>query len=508
MIHKINFDRKSLNFRLWTYFAIFALLLMAILWFLQIFFLNTYYQDMKIRQTERTAQIIQREFGSDDFIDTVIDLSIANDMYIHIETFGGTIVFRPETEDRYRPLRAYVYEMSRMRAQLLNSSELQVSAIIPEPRTDTNIFAFAKYLVNDPPFNQVILYIFTPLYPVASTIAILRTQLIYVTIISLLLAFALSYYLSRRVTRPIREIIGSAKNLADGNYNVRFSGGNFTEITDLANTLTYAASRLEKTDSLQKDLMANVSHDLRTPLTMIKSYAEMVRDLSGDNPEKREAHLNVIIEEADRLNLLVGDILTLSRAQSGFLPLSMMPFNVKNAISNLLQSYELYCEREGYTITLLCDDDLAVTADQEKIKQVITNLLNNALKYCGDDKQVIISARRVAASCSHLDYSNAGSDVGQNAGSDVSTNAGTGTGANTAASSKVRFEVIDFGVGIPESEIQKIWERYQKAGSNLVRSTTGTGLGLSIVKEILVLHNARFGVKSKPGEGSTFWFEL
>jgi len=471
---------------------------------------------MKIQETQRTAQIIQREFGNENFVDTVMQLSVTNDMYIHIETFAGGVVFSPQTEYRHRPHYAYMSEMIEIRRKLIESGEPQISVILPEPRTDTNILAFAKHIHTDTHANVAILYIFTPLYPVASTVSILRTQLLYITIISLLLAFAISFYLSRRITRPIRGITSSARKFAEGNYDVSFAGGNYTEIKELASTLTYAASRLEKTEAMQKDLMANVSHDLRTPLTMVKSYAEMIRDISGDNPKKRDAHLNVIIEEADRLNLLVSDILMLSRAQSGFLPLVMLPFNVKNAISNLLQSYELYCEREGYTITLLCDDDLAVTADQEKIKQVISNLLNNALKYCGDDKHVIISARRVVASGSHLDASTAGLNASQNVGSNAGLNAGTNadtgtntvTGVNTASSSKVRFEVIDHGVGIPESEIQKIWERYQKAGANHVRTATGTGLGLSIVKEILVLHNARFGVKSKPGEGSTFWFEL
>ena len=497
MTHKIKFDRKGLNFRLWTNFVIFALLLMVILWFLQIFFLNTFYQSMKISETERTAQIIQREFGNEDFIDTVIDLSITNDMYIHIETFGGTIVFSPTTEDRYRPLRAYVSEMMRMREQLINSGEMQISDIIPEPRTDTNIFAFAKYLVNDPPFNQIILYIFTPLYPVASTIVILRTQLIYVTIISLLLAFILSFYLSRRVTRPIQEITTSAKSFAEGNYDVNFEGGDFTEITDLANTLDYAASRLEKTETMQKDLMANVSHDLKTPLTMIKSYAEMVRDLSGDNPEKRDSHMNVIIEEADRLNLLVNDILALSRAQSGFLPLTKDSFDVKELLSNLLQSYELYCEREGYRIVLVCDDDVKVTADQERIKQVISNLLNNALKYCGDAKLVVVSARYV-----NVPGANSASSLG------AQSVIGSGARAIIGSGSKVRFEITDYGVGIPKEEIVQIWERYQKASASHVRSASGTGLGLAIVKEILTLHDAKFGVDSELGKGSTFWFEL
>ena len=403
---------------MWLYFAAFAMLLMAILWFLQIIFLNAYYQEMKIKETVKVAQAIESRFGSDDFENTIEELSITNDMYIHIETFGGSIIFSPATEERYRPSYAYVSEMRMVREQLFMSSETHVSVIIPEIRTDTNTLAYASYLNQSPsPFNRVILYIFSPLYPVSSTVSILGAQLVQVTVISLLLALVLSYFLSRRLTLP-------------------------------------------------KDLMANVSHDLRTPLTMIKSYAEMIKDISGEDPDKRNAHLNVIIDEADRLNLLVNDMLTLSGIQSGAVPLERRSFNIKDIIESILGSYSLYTENEGYTFTLTCDGNLMVTADQARIKQVLSNLINNAVKYSGDNKQISITVQE--------------------------------------RNGKTRCEIEDHGHGIPQSEIGKIWDRYYRGGPG----EAGTGLGLAIVKEILTLHNAKFGVDSEPGMGSIFWFEL
>ena len=469
MMPKLKFDRKSLYFKLWVYFAFFALFLMAVFWVFQIFFLNTYYQGMKIRETEKVALTIEKAYGSNDFLDTIQELSITNDMYIHIETFAGRIIFSPATEERARSSVAYLSEMESVKAELLNSQAPNVSVIIPEPRTDTNTLAYAAYL-SKAPYNQVILYIFSPLYPVSGTVSILRAQLVYVTVISLILAFVISYYLSRRITKPIRDITNSARSLAEGNYGASFKAGPYTEITDLANTLSYASSALEKTDSLQKDLMANVSHDLRTPLTMVKSYAEMIRDISGDDPEKRGAHLSVIIEEADRLNSLVGDMLALSRIQSGSLPLEKSRFDMKDMISNLLCSYDILCEREGYTLTLSCDENMTVNADKAKIEQVVSNLLNNAVKYCGQDKTVLVTVKK--------------------------------------AGGKIRCEVEDHGKGIPQSEIGQIWERYYKGSANHARGATGTGLGLAIVKEILTLHGADFGVSSEYGNGSTFWFEL
>ena len=203
---------------------------------------------------------------------------------------------------------------------------------------------------------------------------------------------------------------------------------------------------------------------------MVKSYAEMIRDLSGDIPEKREKHLEVIIEEADRLNILVSDLLALSKMQSGAITINIEEFNIKEEIDNIFMYYKLLLEEEGYTINVDCADNLTVRGDAARIKQVFSNLINNAFKFCGEDKTVNIFVQK-----------------------------------------KGRYalcQIQDHGVGIPEDELPRIWERYYKSSSNMVRSTTGSGLGLSIVKEILSLHKANYGVNSTLGEGTTFWFEL
>ena len=153
-------------------------------------------------------------------------------------------------------------------------------------------------------------------------------QLFYITFISLFLALTMAYLMATRISRPIRNITSSAAEMGKGNYGVKFRGGQFSELTELASTLTAASRELEKTNLYQKDLIANVSHDLKTPLTMIKSYAEMIRDLSGNNPEKRDKHLAVIIEKTDRLNTLVNDMLSLSRMQRRTTALERTGFDI------------------------------------------------------------------------------------------------------------------------------------------------------------------------------------
>ncbi len=469
---KLNF--KSLRFKLWLHFLFFAAVLMLLLWGLQIFFLNSFYQEMKISETKDTANSILEHYQDSDIVEKIRDIYLKNDMYIQIETSDGTIVFSPETEESWRPSYVYFSEMKAVREQLQKSKSDSVSVIVSEKHTSSNTLAFASYVDNGNGGVDV-LYIFSPLYPVSSTVDILSTQLSYVTVISLLLACALSLILSNQIVKPIKKINNSAKKLAQGKYGIVFEGGHYSEIEELASTLTYTSLELEKSTNLQRDLIANVSHDLRTPLTMVKSYAEMIRDISGDKPEKRNAHLQVIIEEADRLNVLVSDMLSLSRMQSGSTVLEKRRFNLSETFENILHSYDIFAEKENYTIALDCQPDLYVNADEARINQVITNLVTNAIKYCGEDRTVLISVRQ----------------EGRN-----------GHG------SFIRCEVTDHGMGIAPEELDKIWDRYYKASTNHVRTTVGTGLGLSIVKEILVLHNAKFGVESTVGQGSTFWFEL
>lgn len=128
--------------------------------------------------------------------------------------------------------------------------------------------------------------------------------------------------------------------MAAGNYSIKFEGGDYLEIQRLASTLTYAGQQISKVDAMQRDLIANVSHDLRTPLTMLKAYAEMIRDLSGDNPQKRNEHLEIIIEETDRLAQLVNDMLDLSKLEDGNQELNYTEFNIRILLEDIVARYE------------------------------------------------------------------------------------------------------------------------------------------------------------------------
>ena len=203
---------------------------------------------------------------------------------------------------------------------------------------------------------------------------------------------------------------------------------------------------------------------------MIRSYAEMIRDLSGDNPEKRNAHLAVIIDESERMSRLVSDMATMTAMQTKKIQLNKAQTDLASITASILASYEILQEREGYDFMFTAPKEAFVYADEDKIKQVIANLTSNAVKYCGEDKIINVTIRKLG---------------------------------------KVyRLEVSDHGPGIKPEELPHVWDRYYKTSTNYVREASGTGLGLSIVKEILTLHGANYGVESKVGKGTTFWFEL
>ena len=444
---------------------------MILLWVLQVLFLNNFYDVMKDEQTQRVAKTIQLDYqqkNSTKFLKSVESISNSNDMFIYVVSYDGkTMYFKPSgdaTSAQY-----YSDQIKTVNEAMIKNNNESAYLRIKNPDDSKDVLAYGSVLTAKGK-SPMLVYIFSPLWPVSSTIDILTNQLVYVTFISLLVACLISFYLSIRITKPIRTITRSAERLGQGEYGIVFRGGHYTEINNLADTLTQASIDLEKSDMLQKDLIANVSHDLRTPLTMIKSYAEMIRDLSGDNPEKRDQHLQVIIDETDRLNSLVGDLLSISRMQSGKMVLERSNFNLTQAAESIINTYKIMEIEEGYKLNLNCKVNFIVNGDEEKIKQVRSNLFTNAIKFAGKDKTVNVTLKR--------------------------------------RGKYVLCKIEDHGVGIAKEEQDHVWERYYRASSNMARPAEGSGLGLSIVKEILTLHKADFGVDSTEGKGTTFWFEL
>jgi signal transduction histidine kinase len=315
--------------------------------------------------------------------------------------------------------------------------------------------------------DKYVVMIHSVLTPVGATVNTLKIQLICISLIMVLLSLVIAFLLARQVSKSMIKVSASAKELAAGNFAVEFTGKDYKEITELSNTLNMAAKELEKTENLRRELIANVSHDLRTPLTMIIAYSEVMRDLPGENSPE---NIQVVIDESKRLTNLVNDMLDISKLQAGVMVKNPTLFNLTDSIKSVLERYNKLKEQDGYIIDFDFEKEVMVYADEFKIYQVLYNLVNNAINYTGNDKTVTV--RQIV-------YGN-----------------------------QVKIEVTDSGDGIAEEELPYVWDRYYKVDKTHKRAIAGTGLGLSIVKSILQLHESRYGVESGVGKGSTFWFTL
>ncbi len=462
--------RISLRARLCLAFILFTVIVSMLMWLFEVVLLEGFYYASKIRETEKTAISLMEAYGTEGFDDYLTNVSFSDQICIEILDTRNRVAYERDVMNRKCLLHGpHNYKsLYDMLTKLQEEKDHIIRMNVYDEQIGLNTYVFGCELVRG---GKVEGYLFlnTALEPVGAAINIMKRMLMYITVILLVIGVLIAFYLSEWLAVPIVRITKSAHRLAHGDFNTRFEGGSYREVDELARTLTYAEQQLSRVDSMQRDLIANVSHDLRTPLTMLKAYAEMIRDISGDNPVKRNAHLQVIIDETDRLAMLVNDILDLSKLENGSLKPEMQTFDISLRMEDIIARYKGISEKMGYHIHFTPDASTEVTCDPAQIERVICNLINNAINYTGEDKNVYVRQ--------------------------VNTPDG------------VRIEVQDTGDGIEEEKIQKIFDKYYRS-ENHKREVVGTGLGLSIVKAILKMHEFNYGVSSKLGEGSVFWFAI
>lgn len=475
----------SIKWKIFAYLLSFVTLLLVILWLFQIVYLDVFYKRIKSKEIDDAMSDVTSIINGDNIEDEVnqiakkYDISIliadtlGNAEYSSNENFNGTISKFNSTQI------IYYYQ-----AALINGGSVKINVnedLMPIPdragrKFDSNIKmpdlsqTQSVILVNNVEKNngeKMVIIMNSTIMPVDATVHTLRVQLVYISVIMVAISLFIGWLISRRVSSSIIKVNESAKELSKGNFNVKFEGNDYREISELSDTLNQSAEELSKTEALQRELIANVSHDLRTPLTMITAYSELMRDLPGENnPE----NVQVIIDEANRLKNLVNDLLDISKIQSGVSKLEIKKYDITQSIQSVINRYGKLTLQDGYKINFIYDGNIEVEADEYKMYQVIYNLINNAINYTGEDKVVRVK---------------------QIINGEI-----------------VRIEVTDTGQGIAKEELKNVWERYYKIDKEHKRAIMGTGLGLSIVKNILELHHARYGVDSTLGKGSTFWFEL
>lgn len=496
----INQRYIPLHFKLLWYFLLFGLIILIILWVFNSFFLNAFYTSAKKSLVEKNAAIISKSINENKNVQATIE-NVASDNSLDVYVYDATVNFQlkysrqydsPQNSVEINDKEAYSYYRSAaenggtyMCITSSLSSELMrkrfekiISSYSTEdtPQTQIHLKMDESDKIQSMIYADIIelrdgsscfLLVTSSITPLSNTIEIIKDQLVVVSSVFVFLAVIFSLFASRQIAVPISRTNRSAKELAKKNYDVEFDAVGYLEVEELNETLNYARNELAVTEKLQQELIANISHDLRTPLTMITGYGEVMRDLPGENTPE---NIQIIIDEATRLSSLVNDLLDLSKLQAGSIKPEKTRFCLTDSIKNIFVRYSKLKEQDGYNIIFEENENVFVYADELRISQVIYNLVNNAINYVGEDKTVIVT--------------------------------------QIINDKKVRIEIADHGDGIPADKLEYIWDRYYKVDKQHKRGVIGTGLGLSIVKGILDSHNAHYGVRSTLGKGSTFWFEL
>ncbi len=288
--------------------------------------------------------------------------------------------------------------------------------------------------------------------------------------IAVVISFVLIYIFSIKFTRPLKQIKNAAAKISNGEFEKRLDIKSKDEIGELAQTFNQMAVALQNLEEMRRGFIANVSHELRTPMTSIRGFVEGILD-GTIPPEKQGHYLTIVRDETNRLNRLVNDLLDLARMESGEHKLNIMPVDINELIRKCVINLEsLFIDKKINVDADFEEESLLVSADADSIERVLYNLLHNAIKFTPENGNIGIKTR--------------------------------------VQKNKVEVTVKDNGIGIDESEINMIWDRFYKSDKSRGKDRTGTGLGLAIIKNIINEHGQKIWVESKPGEGSSFTFTL
>ncbi len=451
---------NGLTFKIWIYLALFLTLIIAFIWIFQVALLNSFYEYRTNRLVEKIATLTSHYYNKEKDTSYYDKLAYNNNACIEIER-DSELLYSSNMQRGCLVTDNYSYK-----SDFLISNKNSMMYKLVNPVLDNKTLIYAIKLDED-----TVAYINVSLEPTDPAISVIREELVFITIIIYLSSFILAYFISKRISTPILKINNMARKMSKGDFDTPIVvNENIDEINELSDTLNQTRLELSKINETRRDLLLNVSHDLKTPLTMIQAYAEMARDLNKNDEEKRTENLNVIIDESMRLNELVNNILELSKSEVNLDNLKIEEFNLTKEIRVILDRFSYLKEKENYNFVFDVEKGYLVKADKTKIDQVIYNLLINAINYTGDDKKVIISIEE------YKKY--------------------------------LRVKITDTGKGIKKEELDKIWDKYYTNEKNHKRNKIGTGLGLSIVKNILIKHKFKYGVTSKVNKGTTFYFDI
>lgn len=474
---------RSFGFRLWSYFAIFTALIFTVLWLLQTVFLQGFYDSMIIKNTQSVAKGIAANGKNENINDEIDELAHKNSVLIFITDIDSNILY---SSDEFNGMRKKEFSSENSEFKIKKSDKHSGGyRSLPEEYDDflkkllasddgtvefysDNYYVYGSYIDYYDTEEKAVLYVGAVIDAVGASVTIISMQLVWVTILSVVVGFVLSWFIARRFSVPVAHLSEKAKLLGEKDYSAEFKKGFCTELDDLSDTLDRTNRKLNESRDFQMELLANVSHDLRTPLTMIKGYAEMIRDISWEDEKQCGEDVAVIIKEADRLTALVNEIMEYSELKSEGMTDEFEKIDISQLVNRAAVSFENLKRPEGIIVEKDIEENIFVNGNESRLERALYNLMDNAARHTGDSRKIKISL--------------------------------------VCENDRAVISVTDYGSGIPENELENIWDRYY---TTRMRKGKGvSGLGLAIVRQITELHRGVCYARSKPDKGSTFIIEL
>lgn len=467
---------KSILSKLWLGITGLVIIILIIIWFFQIFFLNNFYikerTDILVNESKKIADLFNESQAfnkvNQDIINEIDSFSSSYNANIIIVNLKSKILYASDNSRFFIENKNYFLNIKDITRSLVQGKPVIKHRQVP--RLNSTYITVGMPLLNN---GRVvgIAFLNTPVQPIKEAITILRRQLTIITIISILVGTVLALLLAKIFTKPVLKINDTAKKIARGNFDAKVVIDSKDEIGILGNTINNLSTQLGQIEKFRREFIANTTHELKTPITLIKAYGELVKEDSSTDIDSRNEYLKIIIDESERLNEMVEDILCLSKMEAGYYKPKLTKFNIVDTIKEVLNKLTRFAAEKNINLDFQYNHDIVlITADDDKIQHVLLNLINNAIIHSHSNEKILINMK--------------------------DTNDST------------LIEVIDYGVGIPKEDLPHIWDRFYKVDKSRKRTSTGTGLGMAIVKNILNSHEFKYGIKSEINKGTNVWFKI
>lgn len=461
-------------------------------WFINTTLLESYYIEHKQRALLDTFDMVYKESENgrtdEDEFQIKLDTKSSNSDISYMIIRSDHTIIQSNVGDDERLLFQFlelIFHRNDGNTQVLKNTQEYVVEKTKDRRLNTDYLVLWGSLQNG---NMILMR--TAVESIKESVDIANRFLAYVGVLMVILCAVIIYVVTKRITNPILQLADISKRMTSLDFDAKFQGKGQNEINLLGDHMNQLSETLERTiselksannelkmdiekkteiDEMRKEFISNVSHELKTPIALIQGYAEGLQECINDDAASREFYCEVIMDEADKMNILVKNLLTLNQLESGSEQIVFERFDLFEVIQGVVNATAILREQNGISLTVDTEEPEYVWADEFKTEQVLTNYISNAIHYATGEKRIEISV--------------------------------------ISGENNVRVEVFNTGNQIPEDELSHIWDKFYKVDKARTREYGGNGIGLSIVKAIMDSFHQRCGVVNEE-DGVRFWFEL